>query len=207
MLRLFILSLLLCTFAQAQTKKAPVNKTPVMETDSIPSDSLIVEEEIEVVSHEFGVKTKRPKNNTGRVKLCLNLVLGDSVLNYCVNDSVLKDPEMSKVLFQKQVADTNYVLVYVAAFSKPVDKVACDAGKEVKLFFIRWNTKTNKVLASQKSIESCMRGIENMTKEPITEWDGKSVLQINYYRGGNNFMELKFDPANYLIGMQGSKEF
>lgn len=206
MFRIVILSVLLCSFANAQTKKNALKQKPVEQTDSLSSDTSVVEV-IDSVSHEFGVKTKLPKDKKGRVKLCLNLISADTVLNFCVNDSVLKNPEVSKVLFQKQSGDTNYVLVYVAAFSKPLDKVACEAGKEVKLFFVRWNTKTNKFISQQKIIESCMRGIDNMTKFNIPDWDGKSTLVVNYYRGANNFMELKFDPDHYLSGLQSEKEF
>lgn len=206
MYRLLFILLILSSLLQAQNKKPIQKAKPLEVSDTLSLDSANLAAQETKISREFGVSTKKPKSAKERMKLCLNLVSADTVLNYCVNDSVLRDPEVSKVLFQKQQGDTNYVLVYVAAFSKPKDKVECDAGKEIKLFFVRWNTKTNKAIAKQKIIESCMRGIVNMTKEPITNWDGSSVLVINYYRGATDFLELKFDPQNFLAGIQGNKE-
>jgi hypothetical protein len=206
--RLIFISLFLSTFLQAQTKK-PVQKPKAVEvSDTLITDSTSrLVEEPEVI-YGFAVKTKKTKSNKERMKLCLNLVSLDSmvVLNYCVNDSVLRDPEVSKILFQKTQGDSTYTLVYVAAFSKPKDKVECDAGKEIKLFYVRWNTSTNKAIVKQKIIESCMRGIVNMTKEPIINWDGNSALVINYYRGATDFIDLKFDPQNFLLGLQSNKD-
>ncbi len=208
MYRFLFITLLLSSFLQAQTKKPVQKQKPVEVQDTLATDStkLVVEEP--VTEYAFSIKTKKPKTAKERMKLCLNLVSADSavVLNYCFNDSVLRDPEVSKILFQKTQGDSTYTLIYTAAFSKPKDKVECDAGKEVKLIFVRWSTTNNKAIVKQKLIESCMRGIINMTKEPIVKWDGSTLLTVNYYRGGNDFIDLKFDPQNFLLGMQSSKD-
>jgi hypothetical protein len=208
MYRLLFISLFLGTFLQAQTKKPVQKQKPVELKDTLTTDTTTAIVEEPQILYEFAVKTKKPKSNKERMKLCLNLVSSDStvVLNYCVNDSVLRDPEVKKILFTKTQGDSTYSLIYVAAFSKPKDKVECDAGKEIKLFYVRWNTATNKAIVKQKIIESCMRGIENMTKEPIDKWDGTTILTINYYRGGSDFIDLKFDPQNFLLGLQSSKD-
>ena len=136
------------------------------------------------------------------MKLCVNLVSSGTIFNYCINDSICRDPEVSKILFETKQGDSTYVLVYVRAFSKPDDKPACDAGKEVKLFFVRWNTVTNKALVKIKTVESCMRGITNMTKESLDEWDKTSPFIFKYHKGAQNFIDLKFDPQNFLLGLQ-----
>ena len=41
-----------------------------------------------------------------------------------------------------------------------------------------------------------------MTAFSIADWDASEVLTVNYYRGGTNFIEMKFDPANYKLGFQ-----
>jgi len=200
--------LLLSLFAGAQTKK-PVQKKPneAVQDTVVPPDTTATEAvEADPLPNEFKVYTKKPKTKDGRMKLCLNLVSGDSIFNYCMNDSVLRDPEVSKILFEQKNGDSTYVLVHVQAFSKPKDKPSCDAGKEQKLFFVRWNTKTNKAIVKQKYFESCMKGITNMSKEPVANWDATSVLTVNYYRGGINFMEFTFDPKQYMLGFQTKDE-
>lgn len=206
MYRLLIIALFFASLAQAQTKKPTPNAKTKAVKDTVRKDSSALVKEIEApLPRAFKVYSKKPRTKTERMKLCLNLVSPDTVLNYCVNDSICKDPEVSKVLFQQKQGDSTYVLVYVQAFSKPLDKPDCDAGKELKLFFVRWNTKTNKALVKQKSFESCMKGITNMTKEPVANWDQSSVLIIKYYKT-DNFLELKFDPQNYLLGLQSASD-
>ena len=157
------------------------------------------------IPREFLVYTKKPKQKTERIKLCFNLVSRDTVLNHCINDSLCKDPEVSKVLFERQVGDTMYVLIFVDAFTKVGDDYPqCNSGKETKLVFARWNTKTNKAKWKQKTISSCIRNIANMTKEPIVSWDASSILTVSYYRGGAEFGDIKFDPAQPELGFQGS---
>jgi hypothetical protein len=155
-------------------------------------------------SRKFAVYSKKAKTKKGtsRTKLCIQLNHKDSLLNYCINDSVCHDPEFSKVLFKKEDGDTSYVLVFVDAFSKPVDKPSCDAGKETKLFFARWNYKTGKAIWNQRTISSCMKGITNMTRQSIAEWDQNFPLIVNYHRGGSSFLELTFDPNQYKHGLQ-----
>ena len=204
MYRLLILALFVASFATAQNKKPlPKKKQITTVKDTLNQDSLaLAKEQAAPIPKEFAVYTKRSKIKTEKMKLCINLVSPDTIFNYCINDSLCRDPEVSKILWEKKQGDTTYVLVYVRAFSKPEDKPACDAGKEVKLFFVRWNTHTNKSIVKLKNVESCMRGITNMTKESVDSWDTTSPLIFKYHKGAQNFVELKFDPQQYLIGLQ-----
>ncbi len=223
MQKLFILVFVFCALSIAgQNKKAPANKSA--ETPSNPNNllqpwesngdtsvvdsSLMEPKEVEpAIPRAFLVYTKKAKAKTDRTKLCFNLVSKDTVLNYCINDSICKDPETYKVLFESKVGDTTFVLVFVDAFTKAGgDNPRCDAGKETKLVFFRWNTKTNKAKLKQKVVSSCIRNIVNMTKEPITNWDGSVVLEVNYYKGGSDFPVIKFDPAQVQLGLQEMSE-
>jgi len=206
MFRLLFVFLIAATSLQAQNKKQAPKSSTVATT---PDDSTKAKDAPEIDQpppREFAVYTKRKKKE--RTKLCFNLITPDSntILNHCINDSVCRDPEVYKILWQKTEADSTFALVYVQAFSKPVDKPACDLGKEIKLAFIRWNTATNKATLKQKNIESCMKNITNMTKEPVRDWDGTSPLTINYYRGSGGFQEIRFDPAEFRKGFQGGDE-
>ncbi|MCW3075514.1 MAG: hypothetical protein JWO32_123 [Bacteroidetes bacterium] len=163
--------------------------------------------ELKKLSMNFYVKTKhaRPKS-TDKVQLCINIANKDTNLLYCVNDSICKDPEVSKVLFQESKGDTTYVLIYVDAFSKSKsDGGLCNAGKETKLFFARWNTKTNQAKWKQKTIASCIKGVTNMTKEPVADWNKSGILTVSYHRG-SNFYDIKFDPQHPELGMQSGKD-
>lgn len=208
MYKLIITALLLASLANAQTKKSSQNpKSKEVVSDSTVADtaSTLKEEDVEL-PREFKVYSRKPRSKAERMKLCLNLVSEENVLNYCVNDSICKDPEVAKILFEQKQGDSTFVLVHVQAFSKAADKPECDAGKEVKLFFVRWNTKSNKAIVKQKNVESCMKVITNMSREPISNWDGVSVLTVNYHRGGDNFIEIKFDPQRYQQGIQSSND-
>ena len=205
MYRLVIIAVFCSSFSFAQTKKSAQKDKPLVSTDSLKTDSVKkIAEELPVIRKEFAVYSKKPRAKTERMKLCLNLISEDTVLNYCMNDSICKDPEVSKILFEQKQGDTTYVLVYVQAFSKPVDKVECDAGKELKLFFVRWNTKTNKAIVKFRNVESCMKGITNLNTDPIINWDRTTTLLVKYYRTGEKFVELTFDPQKYLLGLQSS---
>jgi hypothetical protein len=154
----------------------------------------------------FWVVTKypNPKIKTAQppIQLCINIANKDTNLTYCVNDSICKDPEIKKLLFEKTVGDSTYMLIFVQAYTKSKsDGGVCNAGKETKLFFVRWNTKTNTAKWKTKYINSCIKTITNMTKEKITEWDKKSVLTVSYHRG-SNFYEIKFDPQQPQLGFQ-----
>jgi|GEM_PF-2351401 len=205
---LFISLLFAACLASAQSKKPlpktakPIAKEPVEQVDTAD----LAREDSDNIPKEFAAYTKRSKIKPHKMKLCINLVSPENIFNHCVNDSLCRDPEVFKILFEKKQGDTTYVLVYVRAFSKPDDRPSCDAGKEVKLFFVRWSTKTNKALVKQKTIESCMRNITNMTKELLDEWDGKSPFIFKYHRGGQNYVDLKFDPQNYLVGLQSTTD-
>lgn len=201
--KLLLLALFAFSFVQAQTKKSVIPAKQV----AAESDTLVAEQDSATIAanaipKEFAVYSKIPKDKKERIKLCINLVEGETILNYCVNDSICRNPEVSKILWQQKQGDTTYVLVYIDAFSKPVDKVACDAGHETKFYFARWNTQTNKAIWKSKIVCSCMRGIENMSKDAVKEWDGNSELIINYYKGNSQFTTFIFDPQNYKLGIQ-----
>ncbi|MBX3163032.1 MAG: hypothetical protein KF900_01010 [Bacteroidetes bacterium] len=200
--RFIIVALFAFSFAQAQTKKPAPKAAAKTGTAQVKKDSTATAKEEPEIRNEFAVYSKMPKDKKERIKLCINLVEGETILNYCVNDSICRSPEVSKILWQKTQGDTTYVLVYIDAFSKPVDKPACDAGHETKLYFARWNTKTNKAVWKSRLVSSCMRGIENMSKEAVNEWDGTSQLGINYYKGNSKFVTLLFSPENYKLGLQ-----
>jgi len=194
---------LLGSLLQAQTKKPPV-KGKKTKVDSLALDSIARAAEVpDVKPTEFIVYTKRSKKQ--KTKLCINLVSQDSILNYCMSDSVLHDPEFYKILFEARDMDSTYSLVYVRAFTKDPDRQECYSGKEVKLYFVRWNTSTNKATVKSKYIESCRKGITTMSKDPIETWTPEQPLVINYNQG-LDFIELRFDPSNYKVGMQSVKE-
>jgi len=154
-------------------------------------------------NNTFYVATKRPTREGDKMKLCINLVHKDTNLLHCVVDSICKDPEYGKVIFQKQAGDTNYVLLYVYAFSKLGGN--CNGEKEAKLFFARWNIPEGRAIWKNKYINSCSKTITNMGKTPIEEWDGKSKLIVPYHRG-TNFYEIAFDPEHPELGIQNNKE-
>lgn len=155
----------------------------------------------------FSVKTKHPRpKSTDKTQLCFNIVSKDTNLVYCANDSICKDPEVSKILFEKAKGDTTYMLIYVDAFSKSKsDAGLCNGGKETKLFFTKWNTKTNQAKWKQKTIASCLKGVTNMTKGSIVDWDKTSPLLISFNRGPN-FYDITFDPEHPELGLQGNKD-
>lgn len=156
---------------------------------------------------KFYVRTKKPFKPTDKMQLCYNLVYKDTNLKFCVNDSICKDPEVTKVLFEQVKGDTNYVLVYVDAFTKSkTDKGAlCGSGHEIKLTMVRWNIKTNQAKWKNKVINSCYRTITNMTKTPIVDWDKSSVLTISYHKG-SDFIDVTFDPAAPEKGLQSNQD-
>lgn len=153
-------------------------------------------------NHTFYAITKRPTLPGDKMKLCINLTNKDTNLLYCVVDSVMKDPEFAKVMFEKQAGDSTYVLLYVYAFSKQGGN--CNGEKEARLYFVRWNTFEGRAVWRNKYINSCAKTITNMTKTPIEEWDGKSKLVVEYHRG-QNFYEIAFDPARPELGIQNNK--
>ena len=154
-------------------------------------------------NNTFYVATKRPTLATDKMKLCINLINKDTNLLYCMVDSVVKDPEFGKVIFEKQKGDSVYVLLYVYAFSKLGGN--CNGEKEAKLFFVRWNVFEGRAIWRNKYINSCAKTITNMTKTPIEQWDGKTKLVVEYHRG-QNFYEIAFDPERPELGIQNNKE-
>jgi hypothetical protein len=155
----------------------------------------------------FNVYTKKPKKNSkDRMKLCINISAKDTNLLYCTNDSICRDPESFKQLFQKTFGDTVYTLVLVDAFTKSAyNGGICNGGKETKLFFCRWNAPKGKAIWKVRTIASCIKTITNMTNIPITDWDGHSVLNVSYHKG-SKFYDLKFDPDKPQLGMQSAAD-
>jgi len=151
----------------------------------------------------FRVYTKKPnpKKPAEKMQLCINITAKDTFLLRCVNDSICKDPEVSRVLFEKSIGDSTYMLIYVDAFTKSAyNGGACNGGKETKLYFVRWAPK-GKAIWKTKTISSCMKTITNMTKTPILEWDKQSPLVVSYNKG-DNFIDITFDPEKPLLGFQ-----
>lgn len=180
---------------KTETKSAQPAKDSVVQTS--PADTIDLRDKQIRESRSFVVYTKRPKGKDKRIKLCYQIT-GDTVLNYCVNDTVLRDPEVYRELFRQKDGDTTYVLLYVDAFTKEVDKL-CDGGHETKLVYFRWNTKRNKAIVKQRTIGSCVKFINNMSKVDLDGWDKKSPLLFEYNKG-IHFYELTFDPARYKQG-------
>lgn len=151
----------------------------------------------------FRAYTKRPnsKKPAEKMQFCINITAKDTFLLYCVNDTIMKDPEVSKVLWEKSIGDSTYMLIYIDAFTKSsYNGGACNGGKETKLYFVRWAPK-GKAIWKQKTISSCMKTITNMTKTPILEWDKQSPLLVSYHKG-SNFIDVTFDPEKPLLGFQ-----
>lgn len=197
MKKIIILSLYFTNLLNAQTSEI---KSDTLSIDSVAQLAIALEEKI---PQEFKVYTKLHNKKDHRVKLCVNLVSPENIYNLCINDSICTYPEVYKILFERKIKDSTFVLVYVDAYSKPKQVEAnCNSGKETKLFFIRWNTKTNQASWKQKTISSCLKGITNLTKESILDWDKVSVLKLSYYRGGDEFIDLQFDPKNLNLGFQ-----
>lgn len=151
----------------------------------------------------FRVYTKRPnpKKPAEKMQLCINITAKDTFLLHCVNDTITKDPEVSRVLFEKAIGDSVYMLIYIDAFTKSAyNGGACNGGKETKLYFVRWHPK-GKAIWKAKTISSCMKTITNMTKTPILEWDKQSPLVVSYHKG-SDFIDVTFDPEKPLLGFQ-----
>lgn len=196
----FSFSLLL----SAQSKK-PAPAKAAETTTTAAADTTGPKELEPPIPKEFAVYTKRYRILKPALRLCINLPGGDSTLNYCMVDSLVRDPEKFKILFQKKDADSTFALIYVSAFTKDPERPECVAGKESKLYFIRWNTKTNKAIVKQRYIESCYKTITRLSDENLMEYDGNSPLKLTYNRGAA-FIDLTFDPANFRAGIQSTKE-
>jgi hypothetical protein len=153
----------------------------------------------------FGVFTYKDPKNKGRLQLCINLVNKDTNYRHCVNDSIIKNPEKHKILFQQKRGDTTYMLIYVFAFTKAASKPNCSGGKEIKIYFVKWNEKYNTAKFKPLTIESCYKGITNLTKNNPEEWDGKSVLMVSFHKG-SGFYDYTFDPNSPQKGFQGATE-
>lgn len=151
----------------------------------------------------FNVRTVKPRSASERMKLCINIVAKDTNLTHCFKDSIMRDPEVSKVLYDKAVGDTVYMLILVEAFNKTIN--TCGTTKESKLYFARWNYKESKAIWKVKTFSSCAKTITNMTKTPVIEWDKKSPLVISFNKG-SDFVDLTFDPEKPEKGIVSSND-
>lgn len=186
--------------------KKIVHKDIIRRNDSLRKD---LAARLKKERMSFWARTKYPNPKAKvpqKTQLCINLVSKDTNYVHCINDSICLDPEVAKVLFEKRTADSTYMLVFLDAFNKNKnDGGMCSTGHESKLLFIRWNTKTNGIKIKTKNIASCARGITNMTKEPIADWDKSAPLIVKYNRSVN-FYEIMFDPAKPELGIQAVKD-
>ena len=123
----------------------------------------------------------------------MNIVCKDTNLVYCINDSIVLEPELYKVLYEKREKDSIYMLIFIEAYSKSKnDNGMCNSGRESKLFFTRWNIKTNGAKWKSKNIRSCVKGITLLGgKEQINEWNKSTPLVVKYHRA-DFFYEIKF---------------
>ena len=167
----------------------------------------MVLENIRKPKRTFWVRTKYPaKGSKERTQLCLNLVAKDTNITYCMNDSVCKDPEDYKIIFQKQMGDSVYALVFIDAYSKSqYDNGMCGAGHETKLVYTRWNVKTNQAKWKTKNVRSCLKGITLLGKDPFIGWDKTSPLTVKYHRA-DFFYEILIDPSKPQLGIQSVKD-
>lgn len=203
--------MLLAFAAGAQTKKPVKTNKPAAPDSALakttsPADTTDPVELDILTNRKFAAYTRKPRKPDFKMKLCINVVSGEKAHVVCMNDSICKYPETTKVLFEKTEADTSYLLVLVEAFSKVNDKPSCDGTKETKLVFIKWNVEKDKISWKQRTVSSCLRAITNMSKDAIGKWDGASPLVISYHKGGVNFSEVKFDPVNYKLGLQSPQD-
>jgi hypothetical protein len=206
-LLLILLVVPLTFFGQTKTppkKGAKAPKDTVARARVSPSDTLDPRDTLIQASGQFAVYNKRGRGKDRRLKLCIQLT-GVNILNYCINDSITRDPETVTELWRTDEGDSTFVLIYVDAFTKGDFGKLCDGGHETKLMFFRWNYVTNKALLRQRTIASCVKAVTNMSKGlDINAWDAKSPLVFEYHKGGG-FLEVKFDPANYKAGLQSGK--
>ncbi len=153
----------------------------------------------------FGVFTHKDVKNKNRLQLCINLVNKDTNYRYCVNDSICKYPEKHKILYQQKAGDTTYMLIYVFAYTKSPSKPNCAGGKEIKIYYVKWNEKYNTAKFKPLTIESCYKGITNLTKNNPEEWNGKTPLTVSFHKG-SGFYDYTFDPNAPQKGFQGSSD-
>ena len=189
----------------AQTKKPATKAKAAPEPTLAVIDSAQFNEQDPPAPSEFAVYTIRYKYKKPSMKLCLNLVSNGIVMNYTYADSLIRDPEKFKVLFQQAEGDSVYSLVYVSTFTKDPELPQCNAGKESKLYFVRWSSKDKKGIVKQKYFESCYKTITRLGDAVIEDWSGAEPLKVTYNRG-TFFYDVTFDPANFKLGLQSSKE-
>lgn len=151
----------------------------------------------------FSVQTQRDATKKAKANV-LTLVDGSDKVDYTWNDTTMRDPETTKILFEKQKGDTLYALLYIATFSKVATTSAngkCVAGKEKRLFFVKWSRSNNQAKWKNKSIESCLLNVTLMSNETeISSWDKSSPLVIKTHKA-NAFVDLTFDPSVFWEGI------
>jgi hypothetical protein len=152
----------------------------------------------------FSAKTIRDDAKKAKHNV-LTLIDGKDKIDYTWNDTVVRDPETTSVLFEKQKGDTLYALLYVGTFSKVTTSSAngrCFSGKEKRLFFVKWSRTDNQAKWKNKCLESCLLSVTNMTKdETLTNWDKTSELVFKTLKA-NAFVDLVFDPAKFWEGVK-----
>ena len=207
---LFIFLLMpLLYFGQTKTPpkkggKAPAKKDSLAQAPVVPGDTLDPRDTAIQAGGQFAVYNKRGRGKDRRLKLCVQLT-GVNILNYCINDTVTREPENVAELWRTEEGDSTFVLLWVDAYTKGDFGKLCDGGHETKLMFFRWNHVTNKAILKQRTIASCVKAIDNMSKSvDVSAWDTKSPLVLAYHKGGA-FNEVKFDPANFKLGLQTGK--
>ncbi|MFN5674351.1 MAG: hypothetical protein ACK46W_04685 [Bacteroidota bacterium] len=154
----------------------------------------------------FGVYTKTANATYKRTRLFIQVAEGSQTHLFSIHDSLCINPEKSKVLFQKSEGDSVFCLIGIDAFSKASNNPYCDAGKETKVVYLRWNTKTQKSRFKQRTISSCLRGITNLSPQDIFAWQPSGNLELTYHKGGDVYITVLFDPKNWHVGFQSSSE-
>lgn len=153
----------------------------------------------------FGVYTKEASAAYKRTRLFIQVVEGAQTHLFSIHDSLCINPEKSKVLFQKLEGDSVFCLIGIDAYSKAANNPYCDAGKETKVVYLRWNIKTQKSRFKQRTISSCLRGVTNLSQD-IFNWQPTANLELTYHKGGDMYITVLFDPKNWHLGFQSSTE-
>ncbi len=155
----------------------------------------------------FSLLTQRDANKKAKANV-VTLVDGKDKIDYTWNDTTMRDPETTKILFEAQKGDTLYAFLYVATFSKVTTTSIngkCVAGKEKRLFFVKWDRTNNQAKWKNKSIESCLLNVTLMSKEEeLNDWDKQSPLVIKTHKA-NAFVDLTFDPAKFWEGIKSEQ--
>ena len=124
-----------------------------------------------------------------------------------ISEEDRKRKKCIELCFVYHPGDTVFCLIVIDAFSKASDNPLCDAGKETKVVYARWSTKTNKSKFKQRTVSSCLRGITNLTTTDLFKWNPDSgPLELNYHKGGDLYIQVIFNPKDFHIGFQSTSE-